>query len=475
MIAIVPAPRQLDRGEGALLLTESARIVATDPRLEPLASVLLEELRAATGRTLALAQDAARSGDVVLQFGGDERVPESYRLAVDQDVVITAPTCEGVARGTTTLLQAIPGKGEGLAVPRLRVEDAPQTDFRAVFIDVARRPHSLSDLRDVIRLCRLYKIRFLQLHLTDDEAWTFPSRAFPALGSDNQRGIPCYGPGELRELVAFADARGVTLVPEIDLPGHCGALLRVHPEIFDGAAAGNVNVATENVYQALGTLMEEVADLFPSSPYLHFGADEVTEFERVFEHNQEDPYIRGRGIRNASQLFTHFMERMVEFIESHGKQAMAWEGHRAATEILRRILMVAWENESYPLPDLLRDGYQVVNAPWCPLYLLENETDVTPRFLHERWNPRTYGRYLSKPRTTEQCELHELPPHPSLRGAMLCSWENRGAFEVPGLRRLLPVLAEKLWSGSGSQGFAQLEARVQHTDRLLDRLRVGRR
>jgi N-acetyl-beta-hexosaminidase len=119
---------------------------------------------------------------------------------------------------------ALSGQGRVLAAaPRLTVMDSPAKPYRGVMIDVARRHNSIEDLRKCVVLCRLYKVRYMHLHLSDDHAWTFPSTAFPKRGSSN-RGFEgpapkVYNLADLKDLVRFPDRRGITLIPEMGFPG----------------------------------------------------------------------------------------------------------------------------------------------------------------------------------------------------------------------------------------------------------------
>ena len=393
------------------------------------------------------------------------------QLAVTDRVLVRAGSPSGVAHGTATLLQLLGTGPRRASLPCARVRDRSDAPHRCLMVDVARHPHPVAVLRQVVDLCRFYKIDLMQLHLTDDEGWTFPSASLPLLGTENLHGVPRYQPAELRELHAYASDRGVTLVPEIDLPGHCGAMLRAMPELFDPVRAGLVNVATERVWRALEALIGEVADLFPASPLIHFGADEVRGFEKVYRPHADDPWVRSRGIGNPGELFTAFMHAMTDLIEARGKRAAAWEGHRANDDRLRRILIVAWNNSEYPIEQLIADGYEVINAAWCPLYLLENRTDVTPRFLYTRWDRWTWGRYEAEPRTIARCHLHRIEPNDRIPGCMLCSWENRSDFQVSGLRPLAPAFAERLWNPAAAvRGYPDFEARARDADLRLGSL-----
>ena len=149
--------------------------------------------------------------------------------------------------------------------------DEPAVAYRALLIDCARQWHPPQVIKDVIVMCRLYKINFLQLHLTDDPLFTFPSKAFPSLPTVEKGQRRHYTREELLDLVRFADERGVTIVPELETPGHSAKLRRVEP--FGRPGLGCIVMADEKTYEAFDQLIGEMCEVFKSSPYFHMNND----------------------------------------------------------------------------------------------------------------------------------------------------------------------------------------------------------
>src|SRR5262249_29208140 len=152
----------------------------------------------------------------------------AHTIAITDQAVVTGFDYRATAEGTATILQLLGRTERGFHLPRVTIKDWPHADYCGVLLDVARQDHSIDDIKKVVQLCRLYKARYLQLHLTDDQGWTFPSTRYPQLGSKNHAAHGGVAPRvytlkELKELVAYADARGVTIVPELAMPGHSGA------------------------------------------------------------------------------------------------------------------------------------------------------------------------------------------------------------------------------------------------------------
>ena len=158
-------------------------------------------------------------------------------MSITDRAVVRGADYNGVATGTVTLLQAIDARADEVSLPRLAIADRPALKYRGAMLDIARKPHSIAALRQCVDIARFYKVRYIHLHMSDENAWTFPSTRFPQLGRNNFAWAggetpKVYTLQELKDLVAYADARAVTLIPEIETPGHSGQLCGTLPEIF---------------------------------------------------------------------------------------------------------------------------------------------------------------------------------------------------------------------------------------------------
>ena len=269
-----------EKAQGTLPLTSRSRIVCQDPRLQPLANILAGEIQIASGLKLAVASGKPGHGDIALAID-PSLAKEAYRLDVADAATVAAGNYPAAALGTATLLQSLIVDGGEVALPRMSLRDEPKADFRGLMIDVARKYHSIESLKDLVELCRLYKVRYLQLHLTDDQAFTFPSRAYPKLNENPQHGGKCYTIEMLQDLVAYADARGVTIIPEYEAPGHSAAANRAMHDLFIIANTkpyehhASINFCKEEVMRAVATIVGEMCDVFKSTPYFHIGGDEA--------------------------------------------------------------------------------------------------------------------------------------------------------------------------------------------------------
>ncbi|MCY2931723.1 MAG: family 20 glycosylhydrolase, partial [Planctomycetota bacterium] len=176
----------------------------------------------------------------------------AHTIAVTDRVTIEGWDYRAVCEGTATLLQAIAIEGEKVSVPKMTVKDWPYSDYGSIMIDCARQQQPVYILKVAVETCRMFKIRYLHLHLHDDNAYTFPSKAYPE--ANTKGGLPPYKLEDLNDLVAYADARGVTCVPEIEGPGHCTSLLDGMGGKLGAVGNRTLDVLNPNIYPILDTL-----------------------------------------------------------------------------------------------------------------------------------------------------------------------------------------------------------------------------
>ncbi len=475
-IPFVPLPTIVEMREGTCPVEVGLWIVPADARLAPVAGALAEELRGAFGVLAVWWTDRTppRPGDVELVLD-PELVEDECAVEVSERVVVRGGSPAAVARGTAFLLQAIDATQTPLTLPRFRLHDRPPYAYRGLLVDVARRPHSIDVLRQLVVLCRLYGIRYLQLHLTDDQAFTFPSESFPALATPGHS----FSLPELRDLVAFADARGVTLVPEIDVPGHSTAMRRAMPALFDsvdpatGAMRdlGVLNLGSEAVAEAMDRIVGDLCDVFRSSPFVHVGADE-TWLGNLGRAPETAAALAKKGFDDLHDLLLDFVVRMHESVKRRGKQTLVWESFAgtgsARVSIPRDVIVMAWETAYQEPRSLLANGYRVINASWKPLY-------VTPwaRFPVEAihgWHPLRWENWA--PFAPSYVPI-EVEPTDRVLGAQLCSWEMDEAMQVADLRRRLAAFADRMASPRAEPEPADFARRLAAADDLVQRLLFG--
>ena len=388
----LPTPKSVRMTGGEMLLTPASRIVATDPSLAPLASILSDEIRMITDLKLAPGKGAGRPGDIVLKIDpklradadivavqkkdGKQQVVRTrdfaHTIEVGDTAVVTGWDYRAVCEGTATILQSITGEKRKWSLPKMTIKDWPHADYTGTMIDAARQWIPPDCIKFTIEACRFWKIRYVQMHFSDDHAYTFGSKAFPELGSKNMQisdGIiaRCYTQKEMRDLEAYAVARGVTIVPELETPGHCGAMARSRPDIFAGP--GCMPMASEKLYTALDTLIGEMCAIFKASPYFHIGGDEANIYG-VGKTPEEQAYMKkhtlpkdDHPLNDAWQVAIMHIIRMKQLCAKYGKIAIAWEGFASDRRVKDDMVVMTWYNQGFAA-EMERDGWNVITVPW---------------------------------------------------------------------------------------------------------------
>lgn len=481
--ALVPWPKAVSMSAGNLMLAPGNRVTAASSELAPLAGVFADEFDAVFGIRLGTQRDHRGAGSILLRLNPTMK-GEGYLLTVTRErAVVEGADYAAVAAGTVTLLQAAVGETpERVSIPCMSVHDEPFVPYRGLLVDVARREHSLDSLKQMVVLCRLYKIRYLQLHLFDDQGIKFPSSRFPLLTTMNHSGR-AYTLDELRELEHYSQDRGVTIIPELEIPGHEGAMNRAMPDLFliRGTKPyehhATINWAKPEVMEALDVLIGEICAVFQATPYFHIGGDEAdftlahqnADFIRRFkELGYEEPH----DAQDTYQLYRRLLRDLDELLRTkYDRQMLCWEGfHRDLSPaplepIPKHIPVMAFENRYYRADHLAADGYTVINTAWNPLYVV-NDLHCTPEQIYS-WNLYRFGCFQPD---WEKITWVSVPETTPILGAQMCSWEQPQTIELSSLRKRLPAMSERIWNPKAGKSVEDFLARLDQTDALLNRL-----
>jgi len=470
--SLVPWPQSNFKASGTLALAKRACVYYSDAKLEPLAVILADEIKSVTGRVLPVKKGKAGWGDIALAFN-QKLTGEAYTLDISSRAIVEGGNYGAVALGTVTLLQSLNTGRETVSLPCLKIEDRPATDFRSLMIDVARRFHSIDNLKQIVKMCRLYKVRYLQLHLTDDPLFMFPSKAYPEISSKNDHGTKPYSLDELNELVAYADARNVTIIPEYEVPGHSGEVNRAMPDLFKIKGTkpyehhASINYPKPEVMKAVETIVGEMCEVFKSTPYFHIGGDEA-DFAFADQNEHFQALEKKLGLANHHELYRWFVVQMNEIVKKNGKKMIVWEGFgrepNSPVKIPKDIIVMEYEVRFYQPNNLVADGYQVVNASWTPLYVV-NRT-VRPQAEIFNWNLYQFKPYGAK--AEDKGTIAEKTP--LVLGSQMCAWEQPQELEIPSLRGRVPAMAERIWNPEAGQSYDAFKSRFAATDAILEKL-----
>jgi hexosaminidase len=407
---IIPAPRRLEARPGEFRLDRETRIMLSDPastELRTLSELLAAPLRAASGLPLPVspepaADHAPHAITIRLAPDSDSGEPEGYRLSVtERGAILSAPTPAGLLHGLETLRQLLPPELERggatssapplpvrWVLPAVEIEDAPRFRYRGLLLDVARWFYPPEFIEKLIDLLALYKLNILHLHLTDDQGWRLEIKKYPRLtqvGAWRRETIvgqnfdPYVGDGtphggfytqeQMRDLVAYAAARHVTIIPEIEMPGHARAALAAYPELsctgqtFEVSTRWGVHedifCPSEQTFAFLEDVLLEVMQLFPSK-YIHIGGDEVP--KKQWEDSPvAQKLIRREGLGNEEGLQSYFIRRIEGFLRAHGRRLIGWD-ETLEGGLAPEATVMSWRGVEGGI-EAARQGHDVIMTP----------------------------------------------------------------------------------------------------------------
>lgn len=352
---IIPEPVSVTwKGEGCLLLQRGDVIATEGSGVRTAARYLSEYSEHYLGIPLALKGEAPIIRLKNLRNGS---TPGGYRLNITtgQGILIEGNDAAGVFYGVQTLIQLLPTQAGVLPLlPLVEIEDYPRFAYRGLHLDVVRHFFPVHYIKKYLDYMALHKLNYFHWHLSDDQAWRLQMHCRPELteqGAYREGEIEGVYPGkyhalpyggyytheDVREVVQYAKERHITVIPEIDIPGHCLAVLETYPHfsttpqepkkcaqtwhIFD--KQNNVLAPTPEVFSFLREVFTEVADLFPGQ-YIHVGGDECAKrWWRDSEETQQ--FMRRNGLKNEAVLQSYFIYYVQQVLKEKGKTLIGWD------------------------------------------------------------------------------------------------------------------------------------------------------
>ena len=435
---------------------------------------------------------------------------EGYRLDVTQQMLtLTAATRPGLFYGIQTLLQLLPppildsaGHRGPLEIPCVSINDQPRFSYRGMHLDVSRHFFPVWFVKRYIDLLSFHKMNVFHWHLTDDNGWRIEIPKYPLLTKisawrvdragitwrerePQQEGeTPTYGgyytQEEIRDVVAYAQARHVLVIPEIEMPGHASEVLAAYPQlsctggpftVSTGSYWPNVDIfcaGNDSVFVFLEDVLRDVMDLFPG-PYVHIGGDEADK-SRWRECEKCQDRIRQEGLRDESELQSYFIKRIERTLTAGGKRLIGWD------EILEgglppQATVMSWRGVEGGI-DAARQGHDVIMTPVSHCYFDYYQAD--PEF-----EPESIGGY------TTLKEVYSFEPLPSelseeearhVLGAQGNLWTEYiptpAQAEYMSLPRMA-ALAEVVWTPGSKREWADFRARLDVHYHRLDALRAN--
>ncbi|MDN3670046.1 beta-N-acetylhexosaminidase [Echinicola jeungdonensis] len=469
---LIPLPNLVKEGEGKFTLGDDTQILIQEnnKELQRMGNYLVNLVRPSTGFELEIVpyDTTRKSGFISLELESDPKLgDEGYRLEIKPEFIsLSANTPAGIFHGIQTIRQLLPNNIESKGwfwtsweIPSGLIVDKPEYAYRGTMLDVARHFFEKEELKRYIDILALYKINFLHLHLTDDQGWRIEVKSWPKLtliGGSTEVGGGVggfYTQNEYKEIVQYALERYITIVPEIDMPGHTHAALASYPELnCDGKARENYTktqvgfsslcLTEEITYQFVDDVVREISAITPG-PYIHIGGDEA----------------------HATELgdYILFIEQVQDAVNSYGKNMIGWD--EVAQAALRpESLVQFWSNpENAKLG--ADQGVKIIMSPAWKTYLDMQYDSTTHLGLHWAGFIELDSAYLWEP-----SELIEGIGKDEIIGVEAPLWTetitNMDELEYMVFPRLLGI-AEVGWTRNEKRNWGEYRKRLKkHLNRL---------
>lgn len=500
-VNIIPQPAAMTVGKSSFTITPKTKIVLAGSGLENAADFLNAYLKQFYGFTLQTSTDGKYDHNIVLNYDKMEYpIPGAYNMDVTKKhVYIGGDNATGVFYGVQSLIQLLPvQKSSQLKIKEVSIQDKPRFAYRGLHLDVGRHFFPVDFIKQYIDYIALHKMNTFHWHLTEDQGWRIEIKKYPKLtevggfrngtiidrypgkGNDGIRYGGYYTQEEIKEVVAYAAARHITVVPEIELPGHSSAAIAAYPELscfpnentkvapktsWSGPTTGkqvqqawgvfeDVFCPSEFTFNFLQDVLDEVMALFPST-YIHIGGDECPkEAWKRSAFCQE--LIREKGLKDEHGLQSYFIQRIEKYLNSKGRQIIGWD------EILEGGLapnatVMSWRGEAGGI-EAAKQNHNVIMTPggWCYFDHSQNKPEDSV----------TIGGY------TPVDKVYSYEPVPKeltgdkakyVLGAQANVWteymKNTNKIEYMIFPRL-SALSEVLWSPKEQRNWSSFEKRL---------------
>ncbi len=466
-LTLIPWPAQIESRSGELALSSATNLVIHPAKgIDPwLAGYLKQRIKERTGLSLAhesSVQADSTTLDIELSLSKPDQLigKEGYYLEVDERVSIKAATEAGLFYGCQTLVQLIAKRSGSFVIPEVSITDYPRFSYRGMHFDPARNFLEIEFLYQMVDRISELKLNVMHIHLTDDQGWRIEIKRYPYLQQIGGA-VGYYTQEQMRELIKYAGQRQVTIIPEIDIPGHVTALLASYPEYSCTGEPIQVSTrwgvhdnllcpAKEEVYVFLDGLFEEIAELFPSE-YIHIGSDEVPGGDWK-ECPKCQALAEREGLDGKEGLQAYFVARVDEILKKHGKKMIGWD---EITGFAPEDTMVqAWRDIKYAR-EAAELGHKAIVSPTKHYY-----------FDYAIWAFSLKNAYKLDPIPKGlDPELHHY-----IQGGEACMWGEFAPQEMVESKVYPRVLAlsEATWSRQEDRKWKDFKKRVKQIKPILE-------
>lgn len=506
LVNIIPKPQSVKISDGQFKLSTKTKIVAADEQSRKSAALLNNLLAANYNYKLEITDKATHKNAIKFlpasSSAAGNMPNDGYGLTIAPQNITIVGSEIGQFYALQTLMQLLPANFKGEAkLPAVDITDKPRFAYRGMHLDVSRHFMPVEFVKKYIDLMAQYKFNYFHWHLTDDQGWRVEIKKYPKLteiGSKRKEsakgrvlqpyvgdGVPVegfYTQNEVRDVVAYAKARYITVVPEIELPGHSSAALTAYPNLgckenYDYKVQTTwgifkeVYCPKEETFQFLEDVVSEVIDLFPDSPYVHIGGDEVLkDFWKESAFVQE--LKQKENLKDDHEVQSYFIRRMEKFINSKGKKIIGWD------EILEGGLapnatVMSWRGMKGGI-EAAKSKHNVIMTPTDFAYLDYGQGDSKTEPIHIGGYVPLQKVYSFEPVPKELTEEEAK----YILGGQGNVWteymQTPDKVEYMVFPRIL-ALSEVLWSAPENKNFDDFQKRLSYQFARLDKQNVSYR
>lgn len=501
-VSLIPQPASIKTSSGSFVIDKNTELTfnSVDKQLKAAANYFSSYIDHISG--LRLPQNVKRQKSIAFKIAKTNEIgDEGYLLNVTpSSITITANTKTGIVYAMQTLFQTLPAVRTNaiLQIPAMQIKDYPRFKWRGMLLDVSRHFFSPDFVKEYIDMMALYKFNTFHWHLTDDQGWRIEIKKYPKLTqigawrvdetdkpwtqrppatSDE---IPTYGgyytQEQIKDIVNYAALRNITIIPEIEMPGHSAAAIASYPYLscsqqlqlpMTGGNFTNISsnycAGNDSAFAFLENVLDEVISLFPSQ-YIHIGGDEVdkTSWKKCLKCQAR---MRKEGLKNEEELQSYFIKRMEKFLISKHRKLIGWD------EILegglaQEATVMSWRGEQGGIA-AAKMNHNVVMTPADPVYFdyYQGDPATEPLTIGGFNTLRKVYNYEPVPKElNEQQAKLVLGAQGNLWGEYITTPEYVEYMALP----RMPALAEVIWSPKETRDWNSFNERLKNHSQAFD-------
>ena len=503
-ISIIPQPQSVEERSGNFNISSATKIIdkTGDSLVAETIQLFIKELQSLINVQLHVDNSAQTNSIGVYINPNKISNVEAYQLEVNEDsIVIIAASAAGVLYAFESLKQLLPVEMKTpvtqYSIACCLIKDSPQYAYRGMHLDVSRHFFSPAFIKKYLDILATFKINVFHWHLTDSHGWRLEIKQYPKLTSvgawrADRTGIPMtvakptqpgetatyggfYMQEEVKDIIAYATERNITIIPEIEMPGHCTAALVAYPQFsdlnnpvpllmpcgYEGDLKHNFCAGYDSTYIFLQNILKEVMALFPSK-YIHIGGDEVRP-EPWLNCPRCQQKMKEKGFVTAKQLQAYFTSRIDSFITANGKAMMGWD-EIVGADIAQASVSMSWHGDSKAIEAAEKGNATVMTPYWYTYFdFYQSDPQLEPNITYARLQLDTVYNFNAMPASFTNAQQH------FILGGQACLWTENVHTPQHAEYMLLPrllALSEALWTPQTKKNYKRF---IEKTELQFER------